>query len=271
MIDCPPCQHPYEGWFVDGVPLTERGFLLSEFLETTPSRRGDDIVVARRAGSRFEQKYYESRVQTLVVWALKEDDIGQLKGGNLRNVDRLKTLFGSGLKTVEVTRRITLPAGRVSTRTATVELVSALNGERTVLTKQGVYTSFAVDLLFHDPFWREPENLVTGQDSTYGPAILWNPGTVTHNDVRVKIHGPAVEPEIEFEPAGTALKYDATIAPGDFVLIDAYNFTAVDQSGTSVAGNLLRQQTEFFQVANGRNEVTVSDGVFDVSWKPAFL
>jgi len=269
--DYPPCKQGFEGWFVDGVALSDRGFMLSEFIETMPGRRGSNIVVARRAGSRYQQKYYDSRVQTLVLWALKEDDLGNVVGGNDRNVDRLKSLFGGGLQSVTVTRRITLPNNRVSTRTASAELVSALAGTRTAITRRGVYTQFAVDLLFHDPFWREPENVLTNQDSTYGAAIVWNPGTVTSDDVRIKIYGPAVQPVIEFEPAGTTLEYDATIGAGEFIVIDGSNFTAVDQTGQSVAGDLVRQQVSLFEVVPGRNEVTVTDALFDVSWRPAFL
>lgn len=271
MTDQPPCAHPYEGWFVNGVSIEKHGFLLAQFLETVPGRRGENVTIARRPGARFQPKYYEPRVQTLVVWALKEDEFGSLPGHD-RNVDRLKRLLGGGLKTVEVTRRIQLPFGRVSTRTATVELVQALEGSRTALAGSGTYVQFAVDLLFHDPFWYEPRNLLAGQGGDYStPFVVWNPGTVQHFDAVVRIYGPAVQPELTVGPTGSRIVVDLTIDPGDWVEIDSYHFTAVDQSGTSVAGSIIRDQVNFVELAPGRNEVALSDGTCDFSWRPAFL
>lgn len=272
MIDqYPPCSHPYDGWFVDDVSLEKAGFLLSEFVETTPPRRGDDLVVARRPGTRYRQKYYGARVQTLVVWALKRDEFGNLPG-DVANVDKLKRLFGGGLRQVELTRRISLPFNRVSTRKATVELVDALEGSRTSLTQTGTYVQFAIDLRFADPFWFESENVLENQGlDDYGTFVLWNPGTVTHQNAVVRIYGPAVDPSLACEPTGTTVTYNGTIDYGDFVELDSDNLTAVDSSGTSVAGNIQRSDVFFVQLAPGRNELTLSDGTCDISWRPAYL
>lgn len=236
-----------------------------------PSRRGSDVVVSRRPGSLWQQKFYDSRTQTLVLWALKEDEFGNVNGGNERNVDRLKQLFGSGINRVELTRTISLPFGRVSTRKATVELVSALDGTRTALTQAGVYTSFGVDLKFHDPYWYEPYNVLTDKNSDYGAFIAWNPGTVQHFDAIVRIYGPAVEPELEVEPTGTRVKLDLTIAVGDWVEINSYDFTATDNNGDSVGGSIERDQISLIEIAPGRNEITLSDGTCDFRWRPAYL
>lgn len=268
MTDYPPCDHPYDGWFVDGVSLQDEGFLVASFIESAPGRRGDDLVVARSPGARWRQKYYESRQQVIVVWALKEDEFGNVRGGAERNSDRLKRLFGGGLRQVELTRRVSLPFDRVSTRTAMVELVVALDGQRTALTQEGTYVQFSLTLQFADPYWYEPENIAVLDP--YG-GVLFNPGTVASRRAVLRIDGPAVEPEIVFEPAGTRIVYDATIAPGDHVEIDAEAFTAVDQDGTSVAGSLIRDQVELLEVYPGRNTVALSDGTGTVRWRPAYL
>lgn len=268
MTDYPPCEHPYEGWFVNSVPLSRHGFLLSQFVESLPPRRGENVVIARRPGARHQQKYYASRVQTLVLWALKADEFGNLVGGSDRNVDRLKALLGGGVEQVELTRRIQLPFGRVSTRTAMVELVDVLEGQRTALTGTGTYVQFAVDLLFADPYWRESENVLEAQEGTF---VLWNPGTVKHRDVVIRIYGPAVDPEIAVEPSGTVVRYSGTIDYGDFVEIDSENYTAVDDAGVSVAGLIEREQEPFVEFTPERNEITLSDGTCDVRWRPAFL
>lgn len=253
------------------MSIEKDGFLLSTFVETAPGRRGDDVVIARRPGARYQQKYYQPRVQTLVLWALKEDEFGNLPGHD-RNIDRLKRMFGGGLRTVELTRRMSLPFNRVSTRTATVELVSALEGSRTALTQTGVYVQFAVDLLFHDPFWYEPENVLVNQGGDYyAPFVVWNPGTVQHFDAKVRIYGPAVEPELTVAPTGTSVKVDLTLGAGEWVEIDSYAYTAVDDTGASVAGSIVRDQVSFIELAPGRNEVFLSDGSCDFRWRPAYL
>lgn len=270
MNDQPPCAHPYEGWSVDGVPIDRHGFLLADFIESAPPRRGEDVTAARRPGVLTQPKVYGVRDQTLVLWALKEDPFGNVIGGAERNIDRLKRLFGGGLTTVQLTRTITLPFQRVSVRTATVELIDALAGRRTAVTPDGTYVQFAVDLRFPDPFWYEPMNVVSGTDDPYG-FVLFNPGTVTHHRMTIRIYGPAVDPELFFDPAGTRVKLNRTIAYGDYVELNVDDFTAVDSTGTSVAGDIERDQVFYAQIAPGRNSVVLTDGTVDVSWHPAFL
>lgn len=271
MIDAPHCAKPYEGWFVDGVSIEKHGFLLSDFVETMPPRRGSDVTVARRPGVKYQPKVYGPRLQTLIVWALKEDEFGNVIGGHERNIDRLKRLFGGGVSTVDVTRRIQLPFNRVTSRLATVELVDALEGKRTALTQEGVYVQFSIDLLFQDPFWYEPENKLEQPDDDYGSFVLFNPGTVQHHNAIVRIYGPATDPEILMEPSGSRVKFDGSIGAGDWIELDSDALTAVDDSGTSVAGAIERDQVFFVVIEPGRNVATVTDGEVDFSWRPAFL
>lgn len=270
MNEYPPCSHPYDGWFVNGVSLETEGFLLADFFETTPPRRGEDLIVARRPGLKVQPKVYGARIQTLTLWALKKDEFGNLPG-DIANVDKLKRLFGGGLGTVELTRRMSLPFNRVSTRNATVELVSALEGRRTSLTQTGTYVQFSVDLLFADPFWFEAQNVLEQPPLDYGTFVLWNPGTVTHHNAVIRIHGPAVDPELVCEPAGTRVKLDLTLGSSEWVELDVDAFTALTETGASVAGLIERDQVFFTQFAPGRNELTLSDGTIDVRWKPAYL
>lgn len=270
LNDLPPCAHPYEGWSVNGTPIDQHGFLLADFIESTPPRRGEDVVAARRPGVLVQPKVYGARDQTLIVWALKEDPFGSLVGGSDRNVDRLKRLFGGGITTVELTRTITLPFQRVSIRKATVELIDALEGRREALTQEGTYVQFGIDLRFPDPFWYEPENVLPITDDQYG-TTLWNVGTVTHHRMTIRIDGPAVEPELIIEPAGTRVQIDRTIGAGEFVLLDVDQFTAVDENGDSVAGDIIRDQVFFAQIAPGRNTVFLSEGTGEIRWEPAFL
>ena len=271
MTDYPPCEHPYDGWKVDGVPLDREGFLVAQFVEGSPIRRGTDLTVARRPGALYRQKYYGERRQQLVVWALKGDEFGNVRGGAERNVDRLKRLFGGGLRQVELVRTLSLPFERVSTRSALVELVDALEGRRTALTQDGVYVQFQLDLLFSDPFWREPENVVALAPDGYGTSVVYNPGTVTSRDLVVRVDGPATDPVLAFEPGGTVSRLTTTIAPGDWVEVDSGAYTVVDQDGTSLAGALDRDQVEVALLAPGRNEVTVTDGTASLRWRPAYL
>jgi hypothetical protein len=265
----PPSDHPYEGWFVDGISLQDEGFMVASFIESAPGRRGEDLTIARAPGSRWRQKFYESRQQSIVIWALKKDEFGQLRGGAERNVDRLKRLFGGGLRQIELLRRIELPFERVSSRRAMVELVDTMEGQRTVLTQDGVYVQFALTLQFADPFWYEPENVRSfGSDEAFQ---LFNPGTVASRNGIIRIFGPAEDPEVIFEPAGTRFELEESIAYGDWVDIDSEEFTAIDQDGVSVAGSLVRDQINLFEIFPGRNMVELSDGTAEIRWRPAFL
>lgn len=271
MTDYPPCEHPYDGWKVDGVPLDREGFLVAQFLETSPPRRGTDLTVARRPGSVYRQKYYGSRRQQIVLWALKGDEFGNVRGGAERNVDRLKRLFGGGLRQVDLVRTMSLPFNRTTVRSARVELVDALEGRRTALTQDGVYVQFQLDLLFAEPFWYEPENVRALDLDDYGTAVVYNPGTVSSRDLVLRIDGPATDPVVAFEPSGTVFRLDASLGANEFVEVDAAAYTAVDQDGVSVAGSLDRDQVELALIAPGRNEVTVSDGTATLRWRPAYL
>lgn len=270
LNDLPPCAHPYEGWAVNGVPIDQFGFLLADFVESTPPRRGEDVIAARRPGVLTQQKVYGARDQTVILWALKEDPFGSLVGGAERNIDRLKRLFGGGLSTVELTRTITLPFQRVSIRHATVELIDALAGRRTILTQEGTYVQFAVDLRFPDPFWYEPNNVLAIDADPYG-TTLWNPGTVTHHRMVIRINGPATNPELIIDPVGTRVQIMRTLAANEFVILDVDTFAAIDQTATSVAGDIVRDQVFYAQIAPGRNTVFLSDGTGEIHWEPAFL
>lgn len=270
MMEYPPCKHPYDGWFVDNVSLVDEGFLIADFIESSPPRRGTDLVVARATGQRYRQKFYDARTQTIVLWALKDDEFGNINGGAERNIDRLKRLFGGGLRQVELTRRVTLPFDRVSTRKAQVELVDALSGRREVLTQAGTYVQFAMDVRFADPFWYEPASVIEGADSSE-PFLAWNPGTVASEKASLRIFGPAVNPTVTAEPAGTSFTLEREIQYGEFVDVDCFAFTAIDDAGVSVAGDLRREQVPLLQVFPGRNEITLSDGACTFKWEPAYL
>ena len=265
----PPTNHPFEGWFVDGISLQDHGFMVASFIESAPGRRGEDLTIARAPGARWRQKFYESRQQTIVIWALKTDEFGQVRGGAERNADRLKRLFGGGLQQVELLRVISLPFERVSSRRAMVELVDAMEGQRTALTQTGVYIQFALTLQFADPFWYEAENIRTFGSEESGK--LFNPGTVASRNGIIRIDGPAEDPELILEPSGTRLVFEGSIPYGEWIEIDSDAFTAVDQDGTSVAGSLVRDQINLMEIFPGRNVVQLSDGTATIRWKPAFL
>jgi len=265
----PPTDHPYEGWFVDGVSLQDQGFMVGSFIESAPGRRGEDLTIARAPGARWRQKFYESRQQTIVIWALKNDEFGEIRGGAERNSDRLKRLFGGGLRQVELLRRIQLPFDRISSRKAMVELVDAMEGQRTALTQTGVYIQFALTLQFADPFWYEPENIRAFNDQEDG--VLFNPGTVASRNGIIRIDGPAEDPELSLEPAETRLQFNGSIPYGEFIEINSDEFTAIDQDGNSVAGSLERDQINLIEIFPGRNVVQLSDGTAEIRWRPAFL
>jgi phage-related protein len=150
-----------------------------------------------------------------------------------------------------------------------VELVDAMEGQRTALTQTGVYIQFALTLQFADPFWYEPENIRAFNDQEDG--VLFNPGTVASRNGIIRIDGPAEDPELSLEPAETRLQFNGSIPYGEFIEINSDEFTAIDQDGNSVAGSLERDQINLIEIFPGRNVVQLSDGTAEIRWRPAFL
>lgn len=253
-----------EGFWVDGQPLDNLAHNLRLLYDGAPGRRGANRKVARRPGTVHRSKPFDQRVQTFTMQVFGRDEYGRGDGID-RNVDRLKQLWYANGQ-IELTRRVLLPDGRHSTRTGFGEAVDDLVIERA---RGGVpYATFAVDVLMADPFWYEPDNVSEGQT---GKFAVYNPGTVRHHNAIVRLHGPSSAPTLTNATTGSQVVYAGTLGAGEWVELDSDRFTAVDQTGANVIGDVTRDGVWFVELAPGRNVLDVSDGTIDLTWRPAFL
>ena len=259
-----------EVWLVDGKRLDGDGLVLADWVEGSPPARGEDRVVARRNGRLARKRYFDGRVQSLVVWALAESVYGPRPNASVQALDRLRRMFGNGQ--VELTRVIDMPDGTVQKRSAGAELVDEFTAERFPVRAGRTYLAVAFDLFMADPFWRGVERK---KRSGNGNLRLVNPGTVRDNDVRVVVEGPVSQPTVTNTTTGDTFTVDVTVPDGDVLTVDAREFTATITDGyggvESVLGDVSRAQVEIMTVAPSTNHFTASGGTMHVRWRPAWL
>lgn len=252
-----------DGWKINGEALNTIARQLHLYPDSLLGRRGENVIIAGRPGARHRSKPHSQQVQTFVLELLSVDEFGN-KGQPAfwRNMDRLKALLAPEL--IEISREIQLTDGRHSTRTGTFEVVAAPD---ITISQRAVSATVTWDALFPDPYWYEPARVLTGQS---GGFVVFNPGTVRHYNAVVRIHGPATDPTLTSN--GAAVTVVGTIADGDWVELDSDLFTAVDDTGTSVAGAVSRSGSiNFVEISPGYNTFDLSDGTCDVSFRPAFM
>ena len=254
-----------EGWWVNGVPVHRHAYNLRFLPESSPPRRGSNRKVARRPGDVWRRKTHGPRRQQFAMQLFDRDQFGRT-GPTARafNLDHLKEIWDDG-ELLEVVRRLQLPDGRHSSRTAHVEVVDQVDPD---IDQAGGHGTFVVDALFPDPYWYEPAKVLTGKS---GEFVLWNPGTTRHHNAVVRIHGPASSPTLKNHSTGSSVTFDGQIGSGDWVELDSDRFTAVDQNGDSVAGAVVRDDVWFVEIGRGRNRLELSDGTCDIQFRPAFL
>lgn len=257
-------------WLVNGRRLDGDGLLIADWIEGSPPARGEDRVVARRNGRVARKRYWDGRIQSLIVWALAEDVYGRRPNASVGALDKLRRIFGDGQ--VDLSRVIDMPDGTVQTRTAGAQLVDAFVSERFPIRSGRTYVSVALDLYMADPYWRGVERK---KRSGNGNLRLVNPGTVRDNDVRVLVEGPVSQPTVTNTTTGDAFTVDVTVPDGDLLTVDARDFTATVTDGygavESVLGDVSRDQVEIMTVAPSTNHFTSSGGTMHVRWRPAWL
>jgi hypothetical protein len=91
----------------------------------------------------------------------------------------------------------------------------------------------------------------------------------------IRIDGPVTDPTIEHANTGSVLKLNATMADGDYVLIDT-DLRLVLLNGTSNRYSWLDSTSEWFELAPGSNGLVYRadaspDSLLTVTWRPAWL
>ena len=260
MIGCMPTER----WQIGSLRLGEVGIAVEVISRGVVAMRGANPVVAQADGERWRPKPYGPRLLPLALIVSSRDEHGRRWAPVLEsNLDRLHRELADGLVTVR--REGELPEGRMLVRTIEGEAVGGIEMDQA----QGFAAGRAtVELLCPYPFWLEPERADVDMSGSWE---LINPGTVRHSRIRWRVHGPATDPTLTCEPAGTSTTWHGTVSSGQWVEIDAHAFTAVTQGGVQVPGQLTRTRPELAQLQPGRNLLTLSSGTCDVTWQAAYL
>lgn len=211
-----------QDWEYDGVNLTRVAYnvrLLGAPL-STPSRRGDNVVIPGKMGRMHVAKQLDQRVQTLAMWVTGEP----VDGGTpseaqlLANLDTLRGLFArAGQHTLRH------QFGSV-TRQAQVEVVNAIAFEPR--SGNQAYT-FVVDFVMADPLWYAATATTVGPTTiTTSPKTITvaNPGTYQSERAILTLAGPLTDPVLAF--GSTWVQWIGAIANGQTLVIDCGAFTA---------------------------------------------
>lgn len=266
-----------EYWEVDGVSLHTWAWAVETLSgrEGLPSRRGDNAVVTYRRGEVWRPKIFAARQLSVAMWVKGSDADGVIPGAGARaqfrqNLESLKSMFGVIDRELVLTRRIqTLSSLLVQTGKG--ECVGSLEPNM----HGNTLAAFVVDLLMADPFWYgasvNPSVPVAG-------ATVTNVGTAPVRKMVVRLNGPLTNPQLVNQSTSpvTALSYVGTIAGGNWVDLDTDNYTARDQAGVSVIGNVTHSGDRSWMVLQpGGNamllNVSAGAGNAQITFSPAYL
>jgi len=176
-------------------------------------------------------------LMSLAMWAKGSDADGVIPGAGARaqfrqNLESLKTMFGVIERELVLTRRIQTLASLL-VQTGKGECVGTIEPNM----KGNTLGAFVVDLLMADPFWYGAP--VVSAVPLAG-ATVTNVGTTAARKMVIRLNGPLTNPQLVNQSSSpvTAVSYVGSITGGNWVDLDTNNYTARDQTGASVIGNV---------------------------------
>jgi len=290
-------------WLVDGVDLRTYAWNIEAITAGMglPPKRGDNLRVPFRHGTRHSSKYYDQRALTLSMFVdgCDPDDGSVPTGDQARltrlydNLRRLRQLFGRTDRLLTLTH--VLPGG--NKRTAEIEVIGTLDFDSVA----GALARFAVDVNMPDPFWyglRQIDRVVFGPKrygvgAVYGDDVVdgipldyayelayrygeghlydvaWaSPQSWTVNypgnyetDKMLIIIKGSCQNPRITHADGSYVEVLVTMAFGEELVIDTENFTA-ELDGNSVIGSLRHQGTiPFFKLYPGDNVLSLTSDI----------
>ena len=233
-------------WTVDGYDLTQAAHNIREIPQGIgfPGRRGENITVPFRDGSRYVRKALLERQITLGMQVFGEE-----------NIDTINQLFGrEGLMVVTAetegeTRQIQCEAKNPIWHVIEIE----------------DYAKFTVDLLAPDPHWyalTKTEKTITVDETPLNTEggetlILTNPGTAPTRKAIITATGVISDLKIENKTTETWVRWSGDLAASTLI-IDVGGYSA-ELGGDNVAGLITHAgDPSFLVIAAGDNELEIT-------------
>jgi len=244
--------------------------------EGLPPRRGQNEVVAYRAGEVWRPKVFGARNLTLAMWVKGSDANGVIPAAGARaqlrqNIEALKAIFARTDRELVITRRLRTLAPSLLVQTGKAELLGVLepNFQARDLAR------LVVDLVMADPFWYGAQQTV---NITLADGTIVNDGSYYVTKMKVRFKGPLTNPQLvnqSMDPV-VSLSYVGTIGAGNWIEFDTDAFTARDQGGLSVLGSTSHSGAREWMVLRPAANAMVLNaeagtGSVDVTFSPAYL
>ena len=308
-----------EDFTVNGVSLSTYAYNVWTLAgrEQVPPVVGDNTGVPYKNGTFWVPKSFGQRMITLGMWVNGCDVNGHFAptrtgrraqfNSNLRALKRLfaprTTPIVSGTIYVDsppltLTRTLQFATGP-ETHTARGDAYNPSSGglsaggggmgtDQWDLTPVTIdYGTFSIDIVMHDPWWYGAQQSLTISVSVSPNGVITNPGDVFNDHPVITMTGPLTNPRLSNSlaqaPIGGApyvqLWYNGTIAAGTTVTIDCGAFTAFDQAGNSVIGNIAHTGSYFWMMLlPGVNNMAVDNqaggsvgtGSVGITYSPAY-
>lgn len=239
-------------WAYRGTDLDDIGIVtkVSDSFKM-PTRRGDNVVIPDQDGAVFQEKRFGERVMQLGL-EIVEDSRENLE----EKIDTAKALFGArGLGLLEQTLE------NESVRTIEAEYTGDL--DPTPVSPNSV--RMLLEFRMPDPFFRGEDEVSSDLTIDASPKS-WtfnNPGTAYERKPRIVLLGPLNNVVITNTTNDVIIRYNASIADGDYVTIEKNEhgeWTAIDNSDEIVIANVSHEgDSSFFVLEAGDNELEIED------------
>lgn len=266
-----------EYWEVDGVSLHTWAWGIETLSgrEGLPPRRGNNAVVAYRRGEVWRPKVFGPRMQAVAMWVKGSDANGLIPVAGARaqfnqNLEALKAIFGVIERELVLTRRKQILASLL-VQTGRGECVGTMEPNMHGPTMG----KFVVDLLMADPFWYGEE---IEETVPLAGATILNTATTAVRKMVIRFNGPLTNPQLvnQSPDIPIAVSYVGAIAGGEWVDLDTDNYTARNQLGASVIGNITHSGDRAWMALNpGANAMLLNasagSGDVDITYSPAYL
>lgn len=274
-----------EDFQVDGQSLYTLAFSVWTLAgrEQAPPIVGDNIAIPYRNNRIWTPKYFDQRTITLGMWVKGTDQDGNLPDGFAtpmiaaraqfnENLRTLKRLFAPRDQQLSLSRTLQFTTG-LETHTALGDAYNPSSGgfsagggglgtdQWDLVPVTSWYGTFTIDVVMADPWWYGTQIGVGVSWPT--PTVITNVGDVLQDHPVITLAGPLTNPVVTNTlTPNVSVTYNGTIGAGHFVTVDCGAFTAFDDLGNSVTGNVTHAGSLFWMIIEpGSNTFTLTDTV----------